>query len=365
MSAGREISRLLVVIPNWVGDVVMASPVLAALREHLSQTHIAYLTRPYVSDILDGSGWADASHHWPSGKGFAGLTATFSLTRELRAERYDTVILLPNSFRSALVAWLAGIPRRIGYDRDGRGTLLTERLLPLRSGGDYVPVPMLPYYAALAERIGVSVTDGRLRLGISDIQDVKGRELLAHYGLEPGRYAVINPGAAFGAAKCWLPENFAGVCDRVRDEMGLTPVLVGAPREKELLEAIAKDCQKPPVWCMDPGTTLGSLKVVIREAAILICNDTGPRHYGFAFNTPTVTVFGPTFREWAETHYDHEIILQALVPCGPCQLNRCPRDLECMRAVTVDDVMAAAGRLLSNTSQAMNPETMKSWRAAC
>lgn len=360
MSARSEISRLLVVLPNWVGDVVMASPILAALRARLADVHIAYLARPYVSEILDGCGWSDALIHWPRAKGLGGWRATRGLARQLRAEQYDAAILMTNSFRSALVAWLAGVPRRIGYDRDGRGTLLTDRLQPLRSGGDYVPVPIIPYYIALVEQVGCEVRDRRLTLGVSAEQEAAGRTLLEHYNLETGRYAVINPGAAFGAAKCWLPENFAGVCDRVRSELGLTPVLVGAPGERPLLEAIAADCQQPPVWCMEPGTTLGSLKVVIREAAILICNDTGPRHYGFAFNTPTVTVFGPTFREWAETHYQQEIILQALVPCGPCQLNRCPLDLECMRAVTVDDVMNAAKRLLNS-----NPQTTGTWRAAC
>lgn len=336
----------------------MATPILAALREHFANAHIAHLARPYVTDLLDGCGWCDAVLHWPRSKGIKSYADTIALSRELRRERFDAVVLLTNSFRSALVSWFAGIPRRVGYDRDGRGGMLTDRLQPLKSGGEYVPVPMLPYYSALAERVGCEVPDQKLRLGVSDEQEAEGERLIQHYQLEPGRYVVINPGAAFGAAKCWLPENFAGVCDRVRSDLDLVPVLVGAPGERPLLEAIAADCAKPPVYCMDPGTTLGSLKVIIRDAALLICNDTGPRHYGNAFNTPTVTIFGPTYREWTDCHYELEINLQELVPCGPCQLKRCPLDLECMRAITVDRVMSAASGLLAR-------EESNTWRAAC
>jgi heptosyltransferase-2 len=360
MANERSIKRLLVVLPNWVGDVVMATPVLAAMRDRFAAARIDYLARPYVSDLLDGCGWSEQVIPWPKSSSVSSVPALVGLSRKLKSNRYDAAVLLTNSFRSGLVAWLAGIPRRVGYDRDGRGALLTDRLRPLRSGGDYVPVPMVPYYAALAERIGCPVPDQKLRLGISPEQEAEGQRLLEHYSLEPGRYGVINPGAAFGAAKCWLPERFAQVCDRLRSDLQWMPVLVGAPRERDLLERIASACQTKPVWCMDPGTTLGSLKVIIREAAVLICNDTGPRHYGNAFDTPTVTVFGPTYREWTDCHYEQEINLQALVTCGPCQLKRCPLDLECMRAITADRVMEAVGRLLP---AAQRP--VQNWQAAC
>jgi heptosyltransferase-2 len=341
-----DISRLLVVLPNWVGDVVMATPVLAALRGHFSKAHIAYLGRKYIRDIVAGCDWHDDTSDWPPSGSLRGLSA---LVRKLKSEKFDAALLFSNAFRAALTIHLAGIPRRIGYARDGRSAMLTHRLTPLRIAGEFQPTPLLPYYEALAEAVGCSVPDRRLRLGITADQERAGRELQAHYRLRPPtRYAVINPGAAFGASKCWLPERFAELCTRLPAELGLTPVLVGAPNEFPLLDEITRGLTPPPIACKNPGTSLGSLKVLIRDAALLICNDTGPRHYGAAFNIPTVTIFGPTHQQWTDTGSLHELKIQAQVPCGPCQLKTCPLDLRCMHAVTTDHVLTACRRLLGD-----------------
>ncbi len=382
-----RVARLLVVIPNWVGDVVLATPVLAALRAHFPGARITYLMRRYVAEVVDGGGWHDAAVFWPAGRGLGREKDMLRLARELRGERFDLALLLTNSLRSALVVRLARVPRRVGYARDGRSWLLTDRLRPLKRGGKFVPSPVLPYYAALAEHIGCPVADRRVRLGVTVEQERAGRALLQHYGLcdiaslrepefhaktqrrkediEPASqhreaaglpspagsairpYAVVNGGAAIGASKCWLPERFAELCERLREERGLVPVLVGAKNEIPLMRYIAGQVRGRVVCCDEPGTTLGSLKVAIREAALLVCNDTGPRHYGSAFSAPTVTIFGPTHQAWTDTDYAGEIKLQAPVDCGPCQLRVCPLDLRCMQGVTTEMVMQAAGEVLA------------------
>ncbi|MBN2445271.1 MAG: lipopolysaccharide heptosyltransferase II [Phycisphaerae bacterium] len=336
--------RILVAIPNWVGDVVMATPILRALRAHFREAHLTFLMRPYVAQITDGCELCDDSVHWPGGRG---PTAMLGLARQLRRGEYDVALLLTNSFRSALVVRLAGIPRRVGYAREGRGWLLTDRLRPLKWGRMFVPVPMMPYYSRIAESVGCRVTNSALRLGVTPEQEAAGAELMRHYELTPGRYAVVNPGAAFGAAKCWFPERFAEVCDELTRRHDLRPVIVGAPREVPLMRVIAERCRDSVVVCDDPGTTLGSLKVVVRDAAVVVCNDTGPRSYANAFDVPTVTIFGPTNQEWTDTDWAGEIKLQAQVECGPCQLKRCPVDLRCMRLVTTEMVLAAVERLLA------------------
>jgi heptosyltransferase-2 len=222
--------------------------------------------------------------------------------------------------------------------------MLTDRLQPMRLAGEFVPVPILPYYARLVERLGVRVPDWRLRLVVTPDQARAGDALQRHYDLSAGNYAVINPGAAFGAAKCWQPEGFAAVCDALRDQLGWQPVLVGAPGELDLLRRIAAGARGPVTLVDEPGTTLGSLKPLIRDAAVLVCNDTGPRHYGLAFDVPTVTIFGPTFQEWTDTHHPREIKLQARVRCGPCQLKRCPLDHACMKRITPEMVVDAVRR---------------------
>jgi len=343
----ESLSRILVVVPNWVGDVILASPTLAALREHFRHARITYLLRRYVSEIVEGCGWHDNLIHWPQQRGLARETGVLRLAGRLRIERFNLALLLTNSFRSALTVWLARIPRRVGYAREARGWLLTDRLRPLKRDGQFVPSSVLPYYARIAEHVGCPVPDRALRLSATPEQQRLGAELMRHYGLDGGQpYAIVNVGAKFGAAKCWLPERFAEVCGRLEAECGLLPVLVGAPGEVPLMRDIAQRAEQRVVCCDEPGTTLGSLKTLVRGAALLVCNDTGPRHYGIAYNTPTVTIFGPTHQEWTDTGFRDEIKLQVPVPCGPCQLPRCPLDLRCMTELTTDMVMRAIAELL-------------------
>lgn len=333
--------KILVVIPNWVGDVVMASPVLAALRRHFRAAHITFLMRSYVREITSGGTWADAELAWPAGRGLAREINLVRLAGDLRRERFDLALLLTNSFRSGLVTWLARIPHRVGFARDGRTLLLSDRLRPLRQAGRFVPAPVLSAYVQLAEHVGCRVEDRRLRLGVTPEQEAAGATLKQAYGLIGRRYAVINPGAAFGAAKCWLPERFAELCDRLTTQLNLTCVIVGAAGESELMRRIAAGARTSPVCCDRPGTTLGSLKPLIRDSALLVCNDTGPRHYGNAFGVPTVTIFGPTHQAWTDTDYNGETRLQVAVECGPCQLRTCPLDHRCMVEMTVEMVLDA------------------------
>ncbi len=354
--------RLLVVVPNWVGDVVLATPVLRALREGLPQTHIRLLLRPHLREVLDGHDFFDALEFWPARRGLGGIRPMATLAARLRRQRFDAAVLLTHSFRSALLAWRARIGRRIGYARDGRAWLLTDRLRWPRADGRFRPVPMTTAYARLIEPLGCKLRDPRPRLEISPQQLEAGQALLRHYGLKPKRYAVIAPGAAFGAAKCWLPERFAGLIDVLHRRWGLAGVLAGAPGEYALLERIAGLARSGPIVCRDPGTTLGTLKLLVRDAALLVCNDSGPRHYGIALGTPTVTIFGPTDPAWTETHCPHEVQVRMDVPCGPCQLRRCPLDHRCMRAVTVEQVAQAAEQARARGKiEERNQKSEKSW----
>ncbi|MCA9244025.1 MAG: lipopolysaccharide heptosyltransferase II [Phycisphaerales bacterium] len=342
--------RILVVLPNWVGDVVLATPALRALRAGAGEARIDYLLRPYLRDVLDGSRLNDGEYHWSTAKGLSRLSEDATLARKLSTEKYDTAILFTNSWRSALLTRAARIPRRVGYAREARGWLLTDKLYHMRENGRFVPSPITPDYARLVEQLGISVNDRKLRLDVTDAHEGAAAQLRAHYDMAPKRYAVINPGGAFGAAKLWLPDRFAAVCDGLHADHGLKSVIVGAPREADLLRDISSRAASRPVPLIDPPTTLGSLKAIIRDAAIMICNDTGPRHYANAFDTPTVAVFGPTHQEWTDTGYAGEIKLQIPVDCGPCQKKTCPLDHRCMTGLTADMALQAADTLLSGAA---------------
>ncbi|MCH7871787.1 MAG: lipopolysaccharide heptosyltransferase II [Planctomycetes bacterium] len=345
----NELRHVLVILPTWVGDFVMATPLLRAIRERFDGAWITFLAVPNLVGVIEDGPWMDEVAVWPTKGEGGGIDAFLSLAGRLRAKRFDLAVLLTNSFRSALVAWLGRVGRRAGYARDGRSLLLTDRLRPIKKNGCYVAGPMLQYYMTLAERVGCPIENTKLELGVTPEQERGGEELKSHYGFGSDRpYAVINPGAAFGAAKCWLPERFAEVCDRVSDERGWQPVVVGAASEAPLMREIVRLASSEVICCDDPGTTLGSLKPIIRDAALLVCNDTGPRHYGNAFDVPTVTVFGSTYQAWTNTDYAGETKLQVEVECGPCMLRTCPLDHRCMKGVTADNVMGAVGSLVAD-----------------
>jgi heptosyltransferase-2 len=349
--------KILVVQPSWVGDAVMATPTLRALREHFPDAHISFLIKRYLKPIFAGMPWQDKLITYRTGKtrkkAGKGL---FDLAARLRAAKFDLAILLPNSFQTALVCKMANIKRILGYERDGRGFLLTDRLLPTKERGKFLPTPIVKYYLGLAGYLGSHHRDLTLRLFVTDAQRRIGGHVLQRGGLDPALerpaaaglppLVLLNPGAQFGAAKCWLPEYFAELSDRLVDELGATVLLSSAPRERPIIQAVHRYMKNPAVDLAANGLTLGALKEIVRRCDLMITNDTGPRHIAAAFEVPVVTIFGPTHPQWTEIYYAKERQVAVKVFCGPCQKKTCPLDHRCMTQVTPAMVFASALTLL-------------------
>ena len=354
--------KILVVQPSWVGDAVMATPTLRAIRELYPDAHVSYLMRRYVKPVYAGMPWADQLITYRTGKtkAKAGKGQFFELAGRLRAAKFDLAVLLPNSFKSALVCKMAGIPRVVGYERDGRGFLLTDKLLPVKDKGKFVPSPIVKYYLGLAHYLGSPHRDLRLQLFVTEGERREAREVLARSGIDPdadrpadrgGRpMIVLNPGAAFGAAKCWKAEYFAELADRFVDDLGATVLLSAAPKERAIVETIKRQMRHAPVDLSNKGMTLGSLKEIVRRCDLMVTNDTGPRHIAAAFDVPVVTVFGPTHPEWTEIYYAKERQVAVKVFCGPCQKKTCPLDHRCMVRVTPGMVYERSVELLGLAS---------------
>jgi heptosyltransferase-2 len=353
----NEPSRILIVQPNWVGDAVMATPLLRAMRQRFPQAHIAYLLRRYVKPLYTGIPWADQLITYRTGrtKARAGK-GIFDLAARLRAGRFDLAVLLPNSFRSALVCRMAGIERIVGYERDGRGFLISDKLLPVKDKGKFVPTPILRTYLGIGSYLGCSTRDRTMQLFVTPAEREDAIEVLRRAGLDEtlerpaaqGRppLVVLNPGAQYGAAKCWLPEHFAAVGDRLIDEHQATVLISASPKERRIVEAIQRHMRHAAVDLSRCGMTLGALKEVVRRCDLVITNDTGPRHIAAAFGVPVVTVFGPTFPQWTEIDFPKERQVSVKVFCGPCQKKTCPLDHRCMTRITPAMVMQTALELL-------------------
>lgn len=348
--AVAEPARVLIVMPSWVGDVVMATPLLRAIRRRFPDSHVTLLLKRYLGDLVDGGDWMDECVYLPprrpSGES---RRATRRLVRELRGRAFDLAIVLPNSFSSAFLAWRIGARRRVGFNRDGRGVLLTDRVeVPNRVRGGYAPMPLVEYYTHLARAIGCESPGDRLELFTTAGCDQRVDGLLHGHGLASGRpRVVLCPGAKFGASKCWLPERFAAVADALVQRRGAAVIISPGPGEEPLAHAIARAMRQPNLVLENPCLTLGELKSLIRGADLLLGNDTGPRHFARAFDVPRVTVFGPTEPRWTDTSHDKEQIVRVEVDCGPCHKKVCPLGhLDCMTRVSVEMVLAACERML-------------------
>lgn len=343
--AGIAVSfkNILIVGPSWVGDVVMATGPLAAVRRAFPGARITILLKPGRDRILEGSGDLDEVLIDRSGHSPIGL---WRLSRELGARRFDLALLLPNSFRVAALAFLARVPRRVGYRRSGRGALLTDVVEYEREGGKRKPVPMPLFYRALCAAVGVDVEDTRPRLSVSAACEERAREYRARLGIREGEALIgLNPGASFGASKLWPPEHFARAADALHERYGLRSIIFLGPGEEGIGHAIEKRMRTPVINTASHILPLDVLKPLVRDLKLMVSTDTGPRQYAVAFGVPVVVVMGPTDPRYSGIHLERTEVIRHDVPCGPCHLKVCPIDHRCMVGITPEEVLAGVEAL--------------------
>ncbi len=336
--AGADPERLLVRAPNWIGDVLLALPAVRDLRRNFPRARLEVLARPWVAEL------------YRAVKDVDGVRASAGARADAEAIRgaFDAAVVLPNSFGSALPAWLARIPERWGYGTEGRAALLTRapRVPAAVQGRSQVY-----YYRAMLAGAGLRVSAAPdVSLSCPPEWRAAGAEVLG--GDDGERWVGINPGAFYGTAKRWLPERFAAVGDALA-RGGARIALVGGAAERPVGEAIAAQMAAAArVLCGD--TTLPELVGVLSRMRLLVTNDSGPMHLAAALGVPVVAVFGPT--DWRETHPvgDGHRVVREPVHCSPCRLRECPIDHRCMRRVTIDRVAAEAAALLA-AGRALDP----------
>jgi heptosyltransferase-2 len=341
--------KLAIFLPNWIGDVVMATPAFRALREQYPRVEIVGVCKPYVSDVVAGSPWFDRmvfldrggpwSRRWPS------------VAWRLRRERFDKAVLFPNSFRSGLVATLAGAKRIIGFNRYARGWILTDRLEPVRdAAGRLTPAPIVDDYNRLAQAAGAPALGHRLELFTTLDDEVAADKVDAALGIDRSRETIcLNPGAAFGAAKYWPAESFALLAQELVDRRRSQVVVLCGPTERAMARHITKLAARAEVQSVaEMPLSIGLTKALVRRGSALVTTDSGPRHFAAAFDRPVVALFGPTFIAWTQTYFAREIQLQKSVPCGPCQQRECATDHRCMNELAPSEVFAALCQLLES-----------------
>ena len=349
-----EPKRILVVLPTWVGDVVMATPTLAALRRRFGQAHIACFGGRVARDVLAGLTLTDEFLEDPSKAYGLRLRGAIRAGRLVRAGRFDAAVLLSNAFRVAMICRLGRAGRLVGYDRDSRGWLLNDRLqAPRCPDGRWAPIPAIQYYLALAQRMGCDPTDRAMHLAVEPVFQAQADFLFRQAEVDCSKPIVLlNPGASFGSSKLYPADRYAAVADALHERHGAQIIINAAPSEKPIAAAVAEAMRhRPAISFAQHDNTLGLLKAVTARSTLMITNDTGPRHIAAALGIGVVTIFGATDPDWTTIDCPRERIVHVAMPCGPCQKKLCPRPegdeyLRCLKSVAPEQVIAAAEELL-------------------
>lgn len=335
--------KILVRAPNWVGDAVMAIPALECIRRARPDAEICVLARPVVADLFAGEAFADRMLRYDFRGAHRGWLGRERLARELRRERFDAVVLLQNAFEAAWIAWRSRIPERVGYARDGRRLLLTSAIQVPEE--EEIPAHESQYYLELLRRAGwtearPSITSIRLR--ISPVARDAAESMLRQAGArENGWRCAIAPGASYGAAKCWPPERFALLADRLISECDADVIFFGTPDEKEIAAHICCAMKSRAVSLVGE-TSAHNLAALFASCSLFIGNDSGAMHVAAAAGLPVVGIFGPTDPQGTAPVTGQFTLIRETVSCSPCFLRRCPVDHRCMERITVDAVLAAA-----------------------
>ena len=338
--------KIAIFLPNWIGDAVMATPTLRAIRRHFLDEEIVGVMRPYVADVLAGLHSLDRAILFDP-RGTEPELRGWRVIQRLRQEKFRMAVLLPNSFRTGLMASLSGARRRVGFRRDMRGWLLTDGVTPKPKAE---PHPVLDEYLRLAEHLGCADRPRRMEL-VTLPEDEK--RLCEFWATQDPRLAslgviCLNPGGAFGSAKHWPVGHFAELARRLAETQNKTILVLCGPAEREQARQIVRDARHPHVTSLaqvEPG--IGLTKAAVKSSELLITTDSGPRHFAAPFGVPVITLFGPTHIAWSETSYEKAVHLQLDLDCGPCQQRICPlRHHNCMRLLTPDQVFHAAVKML-------------------
>lgn len=333
--------KIVVRIPNWVGDAILARPALDSLRARYPEAEIVVAAGEWVRDLFGAEPGGFRVLTIDGGRNRRGLAAA---AEALRAEAFDIGLLFTNSFGSALLFRKAGIPERWGYRRDGRGVLLTRGVKPPDPQAE--PRHHIHYYLDLVRSLGIPPVDPVLKLTPTPAERAEAKIRLRALGAEEGRPLVIlNPGAAFGPTKRWPAERFTALAGLLRSAVGARIVLTGSAEEAPLTAEIAAGLEEPPID-LAGRTSLRGLLAIMAEASLFVTNDTGPMHMANALRVPVVAVFGPTEPRATAPFHPPSVVLKKDAFCGPCHYRTCPFDHRCMRTITAEEALAAGLTLL-------------------
>ncbi len=339
--------RILIFDVNWLGDIVLSTPVIRAVRENYRDSYIAAIVPIHYREALDGCPYLDEVIGFNEHTSHRGLLKKAGFALALKKKKFDTVFLIHRSLTRALICYLAGIRERVGYYNKKRGWLLTKRVAPLPKN----KVHRADYYLGIIEGAGLTVTRRDTEFFIDDSQRLSLSDKLKRAGLkERDRFAVLHPGANEPIRR-WPIENFAELAIRIKEEFGLNVVISGSLKDAPLGSKIKELARKEAIDLCG-NISLKELAALFEKAEFVVSGDTGPMHIASSVGASVIALFGTASPAiTAPRGKGRYRIVQKDVGCViPCRKLDCP-DNRCMKAITVNDVMNEATDIVTQNSK--------------
>ncbi|MFQ5428333.1 MAG: lipopolysaccharide heptosyltransferase II [Thermodesulfobacteriota bacterium] len=342
MAKEGVIKRILVRVPNWVGDAVMTLPALSALHELYSDAEISILAKKAVIPVYESNPALSDIIEYKAD--YRGLKGRFKLSKELRAGDFQLAVLFQNAFEAAFISFISGIPRRMGYGRDLRSGLLTEAV-PFTE--EVKRLHHIEYYLNIVKALGgpdvIERPAPELCVGSDEIE--KAKTFLSKKGLADKPLIGAAPGASYGPAKMWPAERFAETLVKLSEKLDVVPLIFGGPGDTEVAEKVYNGISGkiPHALNLAGKTTLTECIALLTRLGLFITNDSGAMHMASALGLPTVAVFGSTDPGLTGPRGARTRVIIKDTPCSPCFERVCRYNhMDCMTAISVEEVVAVA-----------------------
>jgi heptosyltransferase-2 len=342
-----HVESFFVHCPNPVGDAVMSTAALRALRQRFPKAHMTLCVRPPLAVLFQGADWCDRLLVYDK-KRHRTIKGFWAFLHELRSRRYDVAIVMPNSLDSALIGRFSRAPIRLGYERSGGCYLLTHTLPRPRENGKLLPVYMGAYYGALTALLGAAPASLELELPLAEETRQSARGVWDKVSPTGDQAKIlVTPGAGFGSSKLWPEAYFAKAIDLLGRDYQAKILIAPGPGEDEIAKNIQQQTSYPVTVLPAIQGGLSILKGLLHEADLLISNDTGPRHVAHAFHIPAIILMGSTDPRHTATPLEKGVVLRHPIECAPCHLKQCPfQHHGCMTGIMPERVVEAARQFL-------------------
>ena len=342
----QQFSRILVRVNNWNGDVILATPALAALRARYPSARIIILARPWVEPVLKYNPSIDEVYIYQDTSWHKGVRGFLRLCSEIRAQKFDGAFLFQNAFDAALIARLARIPMRAGFSTRGRGPLLTHKVA-------YGPIGKTSHraerYLKMLTALGLDVPSVGTSLHILPQEMARAREIVGGLGIHEKTFLVgIHPGAKYGALKQWPPERFSALAGWLKRELGATVLLFGSSSDRPIAAQVMDRIPGGVIDFTGRISVRDSL-AIISDCSLFVSNESEFMHAAAALSVPIVSIFGPADPVLTAPYRAKHRVVYKGVECSPCRGRSCRKDHVCMREIKVEEVAESVGDLIEET----------------